>query len=294
MIRIGANPICWSNDDRQDIGGDITLEQCLSDAQAIGLEGMELGNKFPKEAGPLRAKLASYGMDFVGGWYSTFLLERSAEAEFEAARDHRALVKGAGSDVFIVCECTRTVHGDETAPLSARPVMTEDEWRRLLPRLTRFAELLAGEGLRMAYHHHMGTVIQTGPEIERLMAGTGPAFTLLLDTGHATWGGADPADLARCYRDRIVHVHAKDVRAEVARRADGADWSFLTSVLAGVYTTPGDGSIDYVSVLRELPGYSGWIVIEAEQDPEKAPPATYVKMGYDNLNRFIADAGLTR
>ncbi|WP_062118605.1 myo-inosose-2 dehydratase [Aureimonas sp. AU40] len=294
MIRIGANPICWSNDDRQDIGGHISLEQCLGEASAIGIEGMELGHKFPREPAALKAKLAEYGMDFVGGWYSTFLLDRDAEAEFEAAREHIDLVKGAGTDIFIVCECTRTVHGDETTPLHARPVLNEEEWQRFLPRLTRFAELLKGEGLRIAYHHHMGTVIQTGEEIDRMMAGTGPAFTLLLDTGHATWGGADPADLARRYKDRIVHVHVKDVRLDVARQAAQEDWSFLTSVLAGVYTVPGDGSVDYVSVFTALPDYSGWVVIEAEQDPDKAHPATYVKMGYDNLTRFLAESGLKR
>ncbi len=292
MIRIGANPICWSNDDKLEIGGDIPLDQCLSEAQAIGIQGMELGNKFPREPAALKAKLGEYGMAFVGGWYSTFLLDRDADAEFAAARPHIDLMKGAGTDVFIVCECTRTVHGDETAPLRARPVLGNAEWERFLPRLTRFAELLAAEGLRIAYHHHMGTVVQTGDEIERLMAGTGDAFTLLLDTGHATWGGADPADLARRYRDRIVHVHVKDVRADVARQALAEDWSFLTAVLAGVYTVPGDGSVDYVSVLEELVGYDGWIVIEAEQDPRKAHPATYVKLGYENLTRFIEAAGL--
>jgi myo-inosose-2 dehydratase len=294
MIRIGANPICWSNDDKQEIGGDISLEQCLSEASSIGIEGMELGNKFPREPAALKAKLGEYGMAFVGGWYSTFLLERDAEAEMEAAREHIALVKGAGTDIFIVCECTRTVHGDEAAPLASRPVMSEDEWARFLPRLTRFAELLAAEGLRIAYHHHMGTVIQTGAEIDRMMAGTGPAFTLLLDTGHATWGGADPADLARRYRERIVHVHVKDVRPAVARQSEAEGWSFLTSVLAGVYTVPGDGSIDYAAVLRQLPDYRGWIVIEAEQDPQKAHPATYVKMGYDHLVRVLDEAGLKR
>ncbi|KQQ91225.1 myo-inosose-2 dehydratase [Aureimonas sp. Leaf324] len=294
MIRIGANPICWSNDDRQDIGGHISLEQCLSEASAIGIEGMELGHKFPKDPDGLKAKLAEYGMVFVGGWYSTFLLERDADAEFAAAKDHIALVKGAGTDIFIVCECTGTVHGNEAAPLSARPVLDEEQWATLLPRMTRFAELLRDEGLKIAYHHHMGTVIQTGEEIDRLMAGTGDAFTLLLDTGHATWAGADPVDLARRYRDRIVHFHAKDVRLDVARQAGAEDWSFLTSVLAGVYTVPGDGSVDYVSVLKALPDYAGWVVIEAEQDPEKAHPATYVKMGHDNLVRFLSEAGSKR
>jgi len=294
MIRIGANPICWSNDDRQDIGGDISLEQCLSEARAIGIEGMELGHKFPRDAGILRPILDAHGLDLVGGWYSTFLLQRDAEEEFLRAREHIDLLKAFGCDVFIVAECTDTVHGTQSAPLSSRPLMDDAEWGRFAARLTQFADYLDREGLRLAYHHHMGTVIQTEAEIERLMETTGPAVRLLLDTGHITWAGGNPAHLARAYRSRIVHVHAKDVRLDVARRAETEDWSFLDSVLNGVYTVPGDGAVDYVAVFREIPDYSGWIVIEAEQDPVKAPPARYVKMGFDNLNRFIDAAGLKR
>jgi inosose dehydratase len=140
----------------------------------------------------------------------------------------------------------------------------------------------------------MGTVIQTEGEIDRFMAGTGPAVKLLLDTGHATWGGADPVRLARLYRDRIGHIHCKDVRESVRAESERNDWSFLDSVLAGVYTVPGDGRVDYVSVFREVPDYSGWVVIEAEQDPEKANPYQYVSMGYRNLVRFLGEAGLKR
>ncbi|WP_075214307.1 myo-inosose-2 dehydratase [Mongoliimonas terrestris] len=291
MIRIGANPICWSNDDMIEIGGDIPLEQCLSEAKAIGIEGMELGNKFPKTADALKAKLADFGLVFVSGWYSTFLIDRDAEAELEAAREAIALRKGAGAEVLIVCECTRTVHGHKAAPLSTRPVMSEAEWARFLPRLTRFAELVEAEGLRLVYHHHMGTVVQTEAEIDRLMAGTGPAVRLLLDTGHATWAGADPVRLARLYAPRIGHVHCKDVRAAVRARAEAEDWSFLTAVLEGVYTVPGDGTVDYVSVFRAIPDYAGWVVIEAEQDPKKADPKTYVSLGYRNLTGFLREAG---
>ena len=292
MIRIGANPICWSNDDMPEIGGDIPLEQCLSEAREIGIEGMELGNKFPKTAEALRETLAAHGLDFISGWYSSFLLERDAEAEFEAARDAIALRKGAGATVLIVCECTRTVHGDRSAPLASRPVMSEADWAVFLPRMTRFAELVREAGLQLVYHHHMGTVVQTGPEIDRFMAGTGPAVKLLLDTGHATWGGADPVDLARRHAGRIGHIHAKDVRLDVARRAAAEDWSFLTAVLEGVYTVPGDGTVDYRRVFEAVRDYAGWVVIEAEQDPEKAHPKTYVAMGYNNLVRFLAEAGL--
>jgi inosose dehydratase len=290
-IRIGANPIGWSNDDMQEIGGWIPLEQCLSEAQAAGFQGMELGNKFPRNAAELKPILEAYGMVLVGGWYSSFLIGRDAETEFAASVAHRKLLRDMGTTVFIVAECTNTVHGTKSAPLSTRPVMTDAQWGVFNRRLTTFAELLLADGFHLAYHHHMGTVVQTGAEIDRMMVGTGKAVNLLLDTGHAKWGGDDPARLARMYKDRITHVHCKDVRLAIKAQSDAADWSFLDSVLAGVYTVPGDGSIDYVAVFKELKGYDGWVVVEAEQDPEKAPPAIYAKMGCDNVKRFLKEAG---
>jgi len=293
MIRIGANPICWSNDDMTEIGGDIPLEQCLREAREIGLEGMEKGNKFPATAPQLKAKLAEFGLVFISGWYSTFLLERDADAEFAAAQADLKLRKDAGAEILIVCECTRTVHGAKSTPLSKRPTLTDAEWAVFLPRMTRFAELVKDFGLQLVYHHHMGTVVQTAEEVDRFMAGVGPAVKLLLDTGHITWAGGDAVRVAKTYADRIGHIHAKDVRPAVAARALAEDWSFLDSVLAGVYTVPGDGSIDFVGVFKALPRYSGWVVIEAEQDPKKAEPKRYVTLGYNNLKRFLKQAGLS-
>lgn len=292
-IRVGANPIGWSNDDMQEIGGWIPLEQCLSEARAAGFVGMELGNKFPRESAKLRPILEKYGHVLIGGWHSIFLIERDAETEFAEAAHHRKLLKDMGTNVFIVAECTRTIHGDKSRPLSTRPKMTEAEWTRFTQRLTKLAELLRKEGFQLVYHHHMGTVIQTPEEIDRLMKDTGEAVHLLLDTGHATWGGADPVALARKYKKRISHVHCKDVRPAIRKEADQKDWSFLDAVIAGVYTVPGDGMVDYVSVFKELPGYSGWVVVEAEQDPKKAEPAKYARLGHDNLVRFLKQGGLT-
>ncbi|WP_237155491.1 myo-inosose-2 dehydratase [Oryzibacter oryziterrae] len=292
MIRIGANPICWSNDDMHEIGGNIPLETCLSEASEIGIEGMEKGHKMPSDGPALKAKLAEYGMVFVSGWYSTFLLERDADAEFAAAQEDLKWRKEAGAEVLIVCECTRTVHGTKSAPLSTRPVLTDAEWAVFLPRMTRFAELVKGFGLQLVYHHHMGTVVQTEEEVDRFMTGTGPAVKLLLDTGHITWAGGDAVSVAKKYAGRIGHIHCKDVRDEVAKKAAAENWSFLDAVVEGVYTVPGDGKVDYVNVFKSVPGYSGWVVIEAEQDPEKANPKKYVTMGFNNLNRFLKEGGL--
>ncbi len=296
-IRIGANPIGWSNDDMQEIGGTTPLETCLAEAREAGMEGMELGNKFPREAGALKAALAPYGLACIGGWHSIELLNRSAREEFDLAKPHRDLLKAMGTDVFIVAETSNAIHGRRDLPLSRRPRLREEDWAGYGAKITELAELLAAEGFRLCYHHHMGTIVETEADIHAFMAHTRPPAMLLLDTGHATWGGSDPAELAKRYRDRIGHVHVKDVRAAVMEQARREDWSFLDSILGkgqelGVYTVPGDGMVDYPAVFRALPGYSGWVVIEAEQDPEKANPLRYAKLGVANLKRYLAEAGL--
>jgi inosose dehydratase len=253
---------------------------------------MELGNKFPREPQALKKALAPFGLACVSGWYSAELLQRDADAEMKALRPHLDLLKAMGSNVLVFAETSNAIHGDRSKPVSARPVMREAEWTEFGRRITEVAERTLKEGVRLVYHHHMGTIVQSEADIDTFMGATGPAVHLLLDTGHATWGGADPAALARRHRDRISHVHTKDVRREVMQRSNAEGWSFLDSVLAGVYTVPGDGMVDFVSVLKELRGYSGWIVIEAEQDPAKAHPLTYAKMGYANLTRFLEEAGL--
>jgi len=297
-IRIGANPIGWTNDDLQEIGGDTPLETCLKEAKEAGVVGMEKGHKMPGDGAALKAKLASFGMDFVAGWYSTELLRRSPREEFEAAKSHIAMTKGAGASVVIVAETSNAIHGDRARPLGDRPRLHKDDWAGYGAKMTEFAERLADQGLKLCYHHHMGTIIQSERDIDALMAHTKPPVHLLLDTGHARWGGADPAALARAYGSRIGHVHCKDVREAKMRESNAADFSFLDSILGrgkelGVYTVPGDGMIDYPAVFKELKGYSGWVVLEAEQDPKKAPALPYAKKGVAHIRAALKDAGLT-
>ena len=291
-IRIGANPIGWSNDDMRELGGETALETCLAEAKQAGFSGMELGHKFPRDAEALRAALAPFGLACVSGWYSAELLRRDAATELQHLRPHLDLLKAMGSNVLVFAETSNAIHGEIATPLSRRPGLETGQWAEFGRRMTEVAEATLREGVRLVYHHHMGTVVQDAADIDALMASTGPAVHLLLDTGHATWGGVDPAQLAARYRARISHVHAKDVRREVMARAAAEDWSFLKSVVEGVYTVPGDGMVDYPAVFRALPGYSGWVVIEAEQDPAKANPLVYAKMGRANLARYLAEAGL--
>ncbi len=291
-IRIGANPIGWSNDDMRELGGEISLQTCLSEAKQAGFSGMELGHKFPREPAALRAALAPFDLACVSGWHSAELLRHDAAAELRHLRPHLDLLKAMGSNVLVFAETSNAIHGDIATPLSRRPVLQAGQWAEFGRRMSEVADATLREGVRLVYHHHMGTVVQDEADIDALMANTSDAVHLLLDTGHATWGGADPAKLAARYRERISHVHAKDVRREVMARAGAEDWSFLKSVVEGVYTVPGDGMVDYPAIFRALPGYSGWVIIEAEQDPAKANPLVYARLGRANLAGFLSDAGL--
>lgn len=287
-VRLGINPLTWTIDDLPEVGGETPLETCLAEARAAGFEGVELGCKFPRTPAELRAALAPHGLALVSGWHSTKLLERDAAAEFAAMRAHADLLAALGCEVVVVAETTGCVHGDRRTRLSQRPVLAPDDWPRFAERLVELGARLAEGGLALAYHHHMGTVVQSEDDVNRLMDLCDTRVGLLLDTGHLTFAGGDPARAASTHAGRIVHVHCKDVRAPVLARSLNRDGSFLDAVLDGVFTVPGDGCVDYGAVLAPLAraGYRGWLVVEAEQDPSVAPSAQYAALGFRNLRRF--------
>ncbi|MDH3595727.1 MAG: myo-inosose-2 dehydratase [Rhodospirillales bacterium] len=293
-VRLGTNPIAWSNDDLRELGGDTPLETCLKEAAEAGYAGIELGHKFPRDAASLGPILEQHGLALISGWWSSGLLAHSADEEMARMRPHLDLLRAMGCPVLILAETTGAVHGSQATPLSTRPRLAEDQWPEFAGRLTEVAARVADEGLRLAYHHHMGTVVESAAEIDKLMKRTGDAVGLLLDTGHAAFAGADPAAVARQHAGRIVHVHCKDLRAPVFAAVRERDGSFLDAVIEGVFTVPGDGSVDFPAVLGVLgrSGYEGWLVVEAEQDPDKAEPRVYAELGYENLRRFAAGAGL--
>jgi len=226
-IRLGANPIIWSNDDMRELGADTTLETCLLQAREIGFEGMELGHKFPRDPAELTSVLGRFGLACVSGWYSAQLLARDAAAEFDSLRAHLDLLKALGSSTLVFAETSGAIHGDLQRPLAERPQLRTDQWREFGQRMTEVAKRTQDEGVRLAYHHHMGTVVQSEADIDALMDATGDEVALLLDTGHAAFAGADPASLAERYSSRIAHLHAKDLRAAVRERALAENWSFL-------------------------------------------------------------------
>ncbi|GGF66208.1 myo-inosose-2 dehydratase [Paracoccus acridae] len=299
MIRYGTNPIAWANDDDQTIGAHIPTEQILNEAgRIIGFDGIENGHRWPDDPQALKDLLGRYGLKFISGWYSTNLLVGSVEDEIAAVQPHLAKLKANDCRVCIVCECSNTVHGNPRVAVNDRPRLTAAEMTEFGRKIEEFAAYLASQGITLAYHHHMGTVVESPDEIDAFMAATGPATHLLFDAGHCTFGGGDPQAVLRKHAPRVAHFHAKNIRRDVTQRVRAENLSFIQGVLAGAFTVPGDpeGAIDFVPLLRILAeaGYDGWLVIEAEQDPEKRNPLEYQSLGLKSLKAAAAEAGLDR
>jgi inosose dehydratase len=293
-IRFGVSPIAWANDDMPELGGDTPLETILAESREIGFEGVELGGKFPREPNALKAALAPYDLDCVGGWYSGSLLTQDADAEIVALQDHLRLLKAMVSTVFVFAETSNAVHSNKSVPLEGTPRLKASEWAEFGARMTRVADYIASQGIKFAYHHHLGTVVENQADMEAFIAATGPSVGFTLDTGHAALGGIKAIDIIERFPDRIAHIHCKDVRGPVHAEARRIGKSFLDGVLAGMFTVPGDGSIDFGPVMKALKGigYSGWIIVEAEQDPAIANPKVYGALGLSTLKREAANAGL--
>lgn len=299
MIRYGTNPIAWANDDDQSIGAHIPTEQILQEAgQVIGFDGIENGHRWPDNPQELRDLLGKYGLKFISGWYSTELFTRSVEEEIASVQGHLAKLKANECKVCIVCECSNTVHGSPDIAVNQRPKLSAPQMQAFGAKMEAFAQYLADQGITLAYHHHMGTVVESPEEIDAFMAATGPATHLLFDSGHCTFGGGNPEEVLSRHIDRVAHFHAKNIRADICARVRDEDMSFIQGVMAGAFTVPGDpeGAIDFAPLLRILAQahYQGWLVIEAEQDPIKRNPLHYQSLGLKSLKETALAVGLDR
>ncbi|MCC8374554.1 MULTISPECIES: myo-inosose-2 dehydratase [Photorhabdus] len=293
-VQLGINPLTWTNDDLPTLGADTPMETCLTEGRQAGFTGFELGNKFPRQANVLGPILAAHNLVLVSGWYSGELLTRSVAEEIKAVQSHLTLLRELGANVMVFAEVTNCIHGDQNKPVHLRPQFPANRWQEYGEKLTEFARYTQEQGVQIAYHHHMGTVIETEKDVDHLMENTGDEVGLLLDTGHLTFAGADPLAVAERWAKRINHVHCKDIRPDVLNDIKNRKTSFLDAVLSGVFTVPGDGCVDYPAIFQVLKkqNYKGWLVVEAEQDPAVAHPLTYATMGYNNLRKFARDAGL--
>ncbi|GGG09354.1 myo-inosose-2 dehydratase [Paenibacillus aceti] len=280
-ITLGIAPIAWTNDDMPELGAENSFEQCISEMALSGFTGTEIGNKYPREPQVLKSYLELRGLNVASAWFSAFLTTKPY-AETEAAFvQHRDFLHAMGAKVIVVSEQGHSVQGQMDTPvIDKKPVFTDEEWDRLTSGLEKLGALAREKDMRIVYHHHMGTGVQTTAEIDRLMANTDPdKVSLLFDTGHLVFSGEDPLVIFKKYQDRIFHIHFKDIREDMLRQVKEEKLSFLQSVKNGVFTVPGDGMIDFRPIweLIDASGYEGWIVVEAEQDPAKANPFLYAQ-----------------
>lgn len=297
MIRFGTNPIAWANDDDQTLGAHIPTDQILREASEIGFDGIENGHRWPDEPEALKQLLGSYGLAFISGWHSLNLLANSMEDEKKAIQKHLDKLKHNGCEVCIVCETSNSIQGIQE-PLANKAVLSADEMKAFGALVEEMAEFTASQGIKLVYHHHMGTIVETLEELDAFMAATSPATRLLFDSGHCFFGsnGADPTPVLAKYIDRVSHVHAKNVRPAVMKEIRASGKSFMDGVRGGVFTVPGDeeGGVDFKPLLNILKdaGYDGWIVIEAEQDPDIRIPRQYQTLGFQTLKAIAAEVGL--
>lgn len=289
-VRLGIAPIAWTNDDMPDLGKENTFEQCVSEMALAGFTGSEVGNKYPKDPEVLKKALELRGVEICNQWFSSFLLTKPFEKVEKEFRAQLTFLKAMGSKIIGASEQSYSVQGQmETPVFGHKYVMNEGEWNTLCQGLNKLGKIAKDEyGISLTFHHHMGTVVQTAEETERLMEGTDPEYvSLLFDSGHFAYCGEDPVAMVTKYVDRIKHVHLKDIRPEVVEKVKAEDMSFLAGVRAGAFTIPGDGCVDFDSIFKVLEeaDYAGYMVVEAEQDPAKANPLEYAI----RARKFIAE-----
>lgn len=279
-VKLGIAPIAWTNDDLPDLGGENTFEQCVSEMALAGFTGSEVGNKYPKDQEILKKALQLRGVEICNQWFSSFLISKPFEEVEKEFRAQLGFLKAMGAKIIGASEQSYSVQGQQETPVFGQKyVMDDKEWELLCSGLDRLGKIAKEEyGISLTFHHHMGTVVQDPDEVKRMMDNTNPEYvSLLFDTGHFAYCGADPLEMVKTYADRIRHVHLKDIRPEVVQKVKDNGLSFLEGVRMGAFTIPGDGCIDFDPIFEvlEKAGYEGYMVVEAEQDPVKANPFEY-------------------
>ena len=289
-VKLGIAPIAWTNDDLPDLGGENTFEQCVSEMALSGFTGSEVGNKYPKDPEILKKALQLRGVEICNQWFSSFLISKPFEEVEKEFRAQLGFLKAMGAKIIGASEQSYSVQGQQETPVFGQKyVMNDKEWELLCSGLDRLGKIAKEEyGISLTFHHHMGTVVQDPDEVKRMMDNTDPEYvSLLFDTGHFAYCGADPLEMVKTYADRIRHVHLKDIRPEIVQKVKDDGLSFLEGVRMGAFTIPGDGCIDFAPVFEvlEKAGYEGYMVVEAEQDPAKANPFEYAL----NARKFIRE-----
>ncbi len=291
-VKLGIAPIAWTNDDMPDLGAENTFEQCISEMALAGFTGCEVGNKYPKDTAVLKKALDLRGMQICNAWFSTFLTTKPYEETEAEFIKHITFLKEMGAKVVGISEQGHSIQGTDLSIFDDKYVMNDEEWDMLCTGVNKLGKVAMDMGITLTFHHHMGTVVQTAAEIDRLMENTDPEyFNLLFDSGHLAYCGEDYMYILKKYINRIKHVHLKDIRPDVIAEVKANGLSFLQGVRKGTFTVPGDGVIDFAPIFDVLAenNYEGYVLVEAEQDPAIANPFEYAV----KARKYIAEkAGL--
>ena len=243
-VKLGIAPIAWTNDDMPDLGKENTFEQCVSEMALAGFTGSEVGNKYPKDPEVLKKALELRGVEICNQWFSSFLITKPFEEVEKEFRAQLTFLKAMGAKVIGASEQSHSVQGQMDTPVFGHKYeMNDEEWDIFCTGMNKLGKIAKEEyGIALTFHHHMGTVVQSLAEVDRMMENTDPEYvSLLFDTGHFTYCGEDPLEVVKKYVHRIKHVHLKDIRPEVVEQVKKENMSFLAGVRAGAFTIPGDG-----------------------------------------------------
>ena len=259
--RLAGAPISWGVCEVADWGWQLDAGTVLSQMREVGLVATEFGPDgfLPDDPQDKAKALADKGLFAVGGFVPVVLHDATCDPVRTVSRALEGF-KASGAGTLVLAAATGTNGYDGRRD----PGLDDDGWQVLLRNLDRLARLAAGMGITATVHPHVGTMVETSDDVERVLAGCG--IGLCLDTGHLLIGGADPVRLAAEHAGRIRHTHLKDVDAALARRVRSGQVSYTEAVRAGMYRPLGQGDVDIAAIVASLEGagYDGWYVLEQD------------------------------
>ena len=272
-MKIGTAPVSWGIMEAEGWSGTQTYDNVLDEMNKAGYEGTELGpyGFFPTDPNRLNSELGALGLKLVSAFVPVRLADAARhKSDFDAAMKVAKLLSSAGASLIVLAD---EMDGSRMAIAGrvdeARDGMNSSQWRCAVEILIQIANACSELGLRTAFHHHAGTLVETPAEIERLCSSTDSSLIgLCLDTGHYVYGGGDPVEAIEKYSSRILHIHLKDVNLAVLQSVKADQVGFLEAVRRGVFCEIGEGAVDVPVIAHKLKqfGYDYWLVVEQDVD----------------------------
>lgn len=281
-MKFAGAPISWGVCEVPGWGYQLAPDRVLAEMTMLGLAAAEFGPQgwLPAAAAERATKLAEAGLKAVGAFVPAVLHDPQVDP-VPGVEIELDSFEAAGGDVLVLAAASGQDGYDE------RPILTPEQQHLLYANLERVAEAARARGIQPSLHPHVGTMVETADDVERVLQNT--SVPLCLDTGHLLIGGADPAALVRRYASRINHVHAKDVKLELAAKVQSKQLSYTEAVREGIYVPLGQGDVDLASIVADLTaaGFDGWYVLEQDTiltaEPEGEGPMANVRASLEYL-----------